>query len=203
MPAKLKVLRASIRGGRLDALLGVTGLATGSMRVDYLAGGERTVFTVALDPAQEGEKHVKILHTLRGAQRRAHSGIMTVTYRGDGTVRSDGVRSRAANRHSALRRTRLTFRDARLVVGGTLKEAVGGVVRLRVAYTRANGTLATWDGRARVHEGRWAADERLPSTAAADPMAYLTIQFTGDIDATGGPYRGEQLGKGLGNLPTD
>jgi len=36
---------------------------------------------------------------------------------------------------------------------------------------------------------------------AADPEAYLRIQFTGDGDARGGPYRGEQDGRLLANVP--
>ncbi|MEJ7798418.1 MAG: hypothetical protein WKF42_07960, partial [Solirubrobacteraceae bacterium] len=179
----------------------ITGLATGSVEVQYEAAGRRSTFTVGLKPAQAGEKHIKIDRALPAAQRRARTGILTVTYRGDDAVRSDTLRSRAANGRSSLRRTLLSFADARLVVRGTLNDGLEGVVRLRVTYTRADGTVATWDGHARVSDGRWSADQQLPEEAAADPNAYLTVQFTGSATARGGPYRGEQLGKSVGNLP--
>ena len=73
------------------------------------------------------------------------------------------------------------------------------MVRLRASYVASDGSLATWTGSAAVSRGRWSLDQLLPAAAASDPNAYLTIQFTGDRTAAGGPYRGEQIGKGLGN----
>ena len=83
---------------------------------------------------------------------------------------------------------------------GTLKRGIGGVVRLRVTYAQPDGTLVAWIQNVRVANSRWSTDQQLAPEAAADPNAYLTIQFTGNATAGGGPYRGEQLGKGLANL---
>ena len=201
LPPKLTINRASIHGGRLDALLTITGAATGSVTVQYLAGGQGSTFTAPVGPARQGAKHVKILRALVGAQRRTHTGIITVTYRGNSLVQADTLRSRAANVASGLRRTQLSFTGARLVVQGSVKRNVTGLVRLRVSYTRADGTPVMWIQNVRIGAGRWATNEQLPAEAAADPNAYLDMQFTGNGNARGGPYRGEQLGKGLGNLP--
>jgi hypothetical protein len=92
----------------------------------------------------------------------------------------------------------LSFADGRLRVSGTLDADVSGAVALRARYTRADGTLATWRHDAPVREGRWSADVRAPAAVAADPEAYLSIAFTGDLNARGGPYRGEQDGTVIG-----
>ncbi len=199
-PAKLKVKRASVRGGKLDVLLGVTGRATGDLEIGYQAGGQRSAFKVAVGPAQEGEKLVRIQQPLVGNQRRVRTGIMTATYRGNDAVYPDSLRSRAANGLSRLRTTQLSFGASRLRIQGTLEPRVRGVVRLRVIYARADGSAGFWRRQVRVANGRWAVDEVLPPDVAADPEAYLTTQFTGDSYAPGGPFRGEQDGKGLANL---
>jgi lysophospholipase L1-like esterase len=201
LPAKLTIDRASIHGGRLDSLLTITGAATGSVTVQYLAGGQSSTFTAPVGAARQGAKHVKILRTLIGGQRRTHTGIITVTYRGNTLVQADSLRSRAANVASGLRRTQLSFAGAHLIVRGTVKRNVTGYVRLRVLYTRADGTPIIWLQNVRIVAGQWSTDEQLPAEAAADPNAYLGMEFTGNGNARGGPYRGEQLGKGLGNLP--
>lgn len=201
LPAKLTIDRASITGGRLDSLLTITGAATGSVKVEYLAGGRRSVFTVGVGPARQGAKHVKILRALVGGQRRVRTGILTVRYAGNDAVQSETLRSRAANVSSSLRRTQLSFSGARLVVRGTIKRNINGLVRLRVTYTGLNGAPFIWIQNVRISGGRWATDLQLPVEAAVDPNAYLGMQFTGSTTARGGPYRGEQLGKGLGNLP--
>jgi len=196
--AKLKLERASIHEGRLDVLLSITGRATGPIELEYRAAGRRSAYTVDAGPPRVGEKHVRIVRRLEGAQRSRRTGIVAVAYRGDARVQPDGLRSRAANERSLLRRTLLSFADGRLRVSGTLDADVSGAVALRARYTRADGTLATWRHDAPVREGRWSADVRAPAAVAADPEAYLSIAFTGDLNARGGPYRGEQDGTVIG-----
>ena len=91
----------------------------------------------------------------------------------------------------------MSLTGTRLVVGGTLRQGLRGVVRLRVTYTSAEGTLTAWQRDVRVVNGRWGSDNQVPTAVAVDPNAYLTIQFAGAANAPGGPYRGEQLGKSL------
>ena len=200
LPAKLAVLRASIHDGRLDALLSITGASTGTLSGEYVAGGQRSTFRVEVGSAREGQKHVKVVRMLVGHQKRARTGLLTVTYAGNATVQPDTLRSRAANGRSDLRWTGLSFSDAHLILAGTLKQGVSGVVRLRITYARADQTLVTWAQNAVVKNGRWATDQQLPREAASDPNAYLTMQFTGSVTGRGGPYRGELLGKGLANV---
>ncbi len=199
-PAKLKVKRASVKGGRLDVLFSITGRATGKLTIDYQAAGRFERYTVDVGTAREGEKPVRLSARLHARQRGRSSGILNVSYAGNGATLSDELRLRAAHGRTLLVRDRLTFSGGRLSVGGTVDRDVSGVVRLRATYRSAGGAAEVWTAKATIRDGRWSVDERLPSSAANDPDAYLTIQFTGDLRARGGPYRGEQDGKSIGNL---
>ena len=201
LPAKLKVKSASVRGGRLRSALSITGRATGTLRVVYEAANVKKTFHVGVGPSRSGEKEIKVLQNLRREQRGGSTGIMSVTYAGTAQVHADNLRSRAANLASNLKRRSLSFGGARLKLAGTISSAVSGHVRLRVTYAGADGVLKTWLKNATIKRGRWSADSQLPTAAGKDPDAYLTMQFTGDRTAAGGPHRGEQDGKSLNNLP--
>jgi lysophospholipase L1-like esterase len=200
LPAKLKVQRATIRGGRFDVLLGITGRATGRLRVSFDAGGRRTTFTVAVGADRDTEKLVRIRRRLPAAQRDRRTGSLGATYAGDARVLPDGLRMRVADAPSRLRISTLRLVGARLRVSGTLDRHVSGIVHLRLSYARDGAVVPSRRYSARVRRGRWSADELLPAAAIADPEAYLRIQFSGDGAARGGPYGGEQDGRMLANV---
>lgn len=199
-PAKLKVLRASIRDGALEALLSITGRATGTITVDYQAAGQFRRMFIAIGEPQDGEKRVGLSQPLSGRQRAARTGIINAAFAGDDATQSDSARLRAASGRSGLKLDRLTFADGQLSVAGSIDRRVSGIVRLRASYLDVDGSIGLWTGRSPVEMGTWALDEKLPAAAAFDPNAYLTMQFTGQKDAPGGPFRGGQIGKSLGNL---
>ncbi len=200
LPAKLKIERAEIRDGRLEVLLGITGRATGRLRIAFDAAGRRTTFTVGAGAARHTEKRLRISRRLPAAQRRRRTGSLAITYGGDARVLSDGLRARAADAPSRLRLSAVSLSGTRLRVSGTLDRHVDGSVRLRLSYAREGKAVPSWRSSARVKRGRWSVDELLPAAAIADPEAYLSVQFTGDRDARGGPYRGEQDGRLLAGL---
>ena len=200
LPAKLKIRSARVRAGRLEALLSITGRATGTLRFEYFSAGVRKTFSIPLGAARVGEKNIKVQRSLVAAQRRSATGILTVDFAGGKRVHGDVLRSRAANRRSLLTRTALSFDRGRLRLAGTVAPEVSGVVRLRVIYAGADGIPREWRQNSKIASGRWTADVQLPAQAGSDPHAYLTTQFTGDQLARGGPHRGEQDGKSLGNL---
>ena len=177
----------------------MTGRATGTLRVRLEAGG-KTTFNVDLGAASAKEKTVRIRRPLTAALRGRNTGILSVSYAGNSRVQPDSLRARAANGRSNLRVEDLTFASGRLKISGTINPRVDGNVRLRVTYTRSNGSFASFKHSARIRNGRWSADKQLPLEAVADPEAYLTTQYTGDRNAAGGPYRGEQQGKVVGQL---
>ena len=125
-PAKLAVKRASIRGGKLDALVSITGLATGRIQLTFAAAGRRTTFTRELGPIQAGEKQIRISRVLARAQRRARTGVLSVTYFGASNVQPEILRSRAANASSGLRATQLSLTGTRLITAGTLRQGLVG-----------------------------------------------------------------------------
>lgn len=196
-PAKLKVLGSSLRAGQVEALFSITGRATGSLTVDLQAAGRFRRYFVDLGPARAGEKSVRLQGPLAPAQRGRTSAILNVAYAGNDETRSDSLRLRAAAGKSRLTPSSVTFAQGRLRAAGTVDARLRGVVRLRVTYQELDGAAATWTGRAPIRAGRWALDAQLPPQAAQDLNAYLTIQFTGHAGARGGPYRGEQTGRGL------
>ncbi|MEJ7797021.1 MAG: hypothetical protein WKF42_00885 [Solirubrobacteraceae bacterium] len=199
-PAKLKVLRATVRNGTLEMLLSITGRATGAITVDYQAAGRFHRTFAAVGPPQEGEKRVAVSQPLADHQRAVETGIVNAAFAGNETTQADSARLRAAKGRSRLTLERLTFVDGRVAVAGSIDERVSGIVRLRASYLDSDGSTGVWNGRAAVERGAWGLDEKLPAAATDDPNAYLSMQFTGQKNAPGGPYRGEQIGKSLGNL---
>ncbi len=188
-PAKLQVLRAGIREGRLDVLARITGRATGRVDVGYESSGRTTRFTAAI-----ADGTVRIDRLLPRAQRRKSTGIVTIEYAGNERVRSDVVRLRAASAKAVLRRgvTRIDEQQRLLVAGTTSSRAVG-VVRIRLGYAMADGSTRFLHHSAMIRRGRWSVAETLPTAARAGGQ--LSIQFTGYEPRA---MRGEQLAKAVG-----
>jgi hypothetical protein len=182
-PAKLRIMRARVRGGRLDMRLRMTGRATGRLRAVYLSNGRRTRFRVKIRPRAWNVKR-----RLPAAQRRRKTGIVVLRYAGNRRVRPDGLRSRVAKGKARLRRTRSAI-DAggRLRLGGTISRRARGRVRVRME----SGEERVLHYRTRIRRGRWTLSEQLPSKAARDG-GDLSIQYTGHF---GRRIRGEQVTK--------
>ena len=108
-PAKLKVLRASVTAGKLDALFSITGRATGNITVDYQAGGQFARYLAELGPARGGEKRVRLLMPLNARQRNLSTGILNVGYAGNAATQADSLRLRAANGLSRLLQEQLVL----------------------------------------------------------------------------------------------
>lgn len=188
-PAKLQVLRAGIRGGRLDVLARITGRATGRVRVSYRSSGKTTRFTA---PIKNGA--VRIDRLLPSSQRRKTTGILTMTYGGNDRVRRDEVRLRAASGKARLRRGTTRIDDkGRLRVSGTTSTRASGVVRIRLGYTAADGKVRFLESAAKIKRGKWSLTKTLPADAARTG-GQLSIQFTGYEPRR---IRGEQLAKAV------
>jgi YVTN family beta-propeller protein len=194
--AKLRITRARVRRGKLDARLRLTARATGRLRANYVSSGRRTRFRVRIPRARAGRPLAwTIRRKLPAAQRRRSTGILVLRYGGNSRVRPDRLRSRVANRKARLRRT-VTAIDEQgaLMVGGTVAERARGVVRVRMEYLGADsGEFDTLRYRTRIRKGRWALREVLPSRAAR-AGGDLSIQFTGHMKRR---IRGEQLTKAV------
>ena len=199
-PAKIRVLRAGIRDGRLDLRLEITSAATGSLDLEYHSAGKRTRFRVAI-PKGSGNKPTawSLTRRLPSSQRRTTTGILTLTYAGDARVRPDDVRLRAANGRALMERGTVRLgADRRLRVGGTISSRAVGVVRIRLGYVGPDGKVAFLRYRARIRRekgedrARWSIDETVPAAAAAGGQ--LSIQFTGYLPRR---IRGEQTSKAV------
>lgn len=191
-PAKLQVLRAQVRRGRLDVLARITARATGSVRMSFRSGGRTTRFTATI--ASGGR--IRVDRLLPAVQRRRTTGILTIDYGGDARVRPADVRLRAAPGKARLTREVTRVRDRRLEVSGTISRAARGIVRLRLTYVEADGEITELTYRARISipssgVGRWSIRETLPTRAAA-VGGQVDIQLTGYEPHL---IRGEQLSK--------
>lgn len=188
--AKLEVLRAGVRNGRLDVLADITGRADGDeIQVEFHARGKRHRFT-----AVARDRRLRIAERLPRSQRSARSGIVTLAYGGgeyqDSRVRPAVVRLRAASGKARLERGELSIAEGVLSAAGTVSRSARGVVRLRLTYDELGGGIGAWEGRATIDDGRWKVEEELPP--AAHGGGYLTMQFTGYLRRN---VRGEQTAK--------
>jgi hypothetical protein len=189
-PAKLRVERARLLDGKLDVLARLSNRANGHrVEVELHARGRMFRFTQVV---KDGT--VLINRTLPRNQRRASTGIVTITYgggeyRGD-TVRPAESRLRAANGRALLRRGDLTVENGTLSASGTVSARARGVVRLSMTYDLPGGRFGKWEKQATIRNGRWQVEEQLPIEARSG--GYLVMQFTGYLPRR---MRGEQTAK--------
>ncbi|HEV2769835.1 MAG TPA: ubiquitin-activating E1 FCCH domain-containing protein [Solirubrobacteraceae bacterium] len=158
-PAKLEIERARVRRQerRLDVLAPITGRASGEVQVEFFAAGRRVGFTEEVDAAN---RRVRFNRRIPGRQARLGTGIVTITYRGDGDTRPQEVRLRAASRRAGLELERPRIVNGRLRAEGTISRRARGVVRMQVQYV-VDGKTETVRLRGRIRGGRWEIDHAL------------------------------------------
>jgi hypothetical protein len=89
--AKLKIRRATITRGNLDAVVAITRLAAGGkIRITFRAQHHTIHFSEKVSHGR-----LRFTHKLPTTQRRAPTGILTITYAGDHRIRPARARIRA------------------------------------------------------------------------------------------------------------
>ena len=151
-----------VRGDRrLDVLAPITARASGEVEVEFFAAQRRVDFTADVD-AQN--RRVRFNRQIPVEQARLGTGIMTITYPGDGDTRPQEVRLRAASQRADLELDRPVIEDGRVKAQGTISRRARGVVRLQVQFV-VEGETETIELRGRIEDGRWEIDEALSQDA--------------------------------------
>jgi hypothetical protein len=153
----------------LDVLAPITARASGEVEVEFFAAQRRFKFTEDID-AQN--RRVRFNRRIPAEQARLGTGIVTITYPGDGDTRPQEVRLRAASQPADLELDRPEIVDGRLKTDGTVSRRARGVVRQQLQYV-VDGETETVELRGRIEDGRWEIDEAL-SQEVQDGIARRT-----------------------------
>lgn len=181
-PAKLEVARSNVLPARnaLDVLAPISRRASGSVEVDFHAAGRHTRFAA---PVDEEEGYVRFRRAISREQAEIGTGIIALSYPGNNRTRPQEVRLRAASGGARLKLDRPTLRGGRLRAQGTIASRARGVVRVQLSWATA-GEARSIELHARIRDGRWALDERLPADvreaiADRDGTVHSYTLFTG------------------------
>ncbi|MFP5363283.1 MAG: integrin alpha [Thermoleophilia bacterium] len=164
--AKLSIARTTINRSQrvLDVLAPITSRASGRVRVELHAAGQRYRFTAPVDSVNG---RIRFRQRIPAAQARLGTGIVTITYAGDSDTRPQTVRLRAASRKANLQLERPQLADGRLRAAGSVNELARGVVRVQLEYVHGSETKVL-----RVHapisNGRWSVNHRLSAAQLAE-----------------------------------
>ena len=171
LAAKLQIRRSRVLRAdkRLDVLAPITRLASGEVRVEFHAAGQRLRFNRTIDQ-QAGR--IRFLQPIPTAQAELGTGIVTITYPGDADTRPQEVRLRAASQRADLRLNRPRIVNGRLRAQGTISRRARGVVRLQLQYS-VGARTDTVRLRGQIRAGRWSINEPL-SQSVRDGIARRT-----------------------------
>ena len=180
--AKLSLARARlIRSDRVvDVLAPITSLASGRVKVELYAAGQRFRFTAAIDSVNG---RIRFRQRISKAQADMGTGILTIEYAGDADTKPQTVRLRAAAQKANLNLSRPTIVGGRVKASGTISGKARGVVRVQVQYDYL-GKTRDLKFRAQINGGKWALNEKLSPTdlvgiAARQGTVHSYTLFTG------------------------
>ncbi|MEJ7825803.1 MAG: hypothetical protein WKF48_10260 [Solirubrobacteraceae bacterium] len=149
---------------RLSVLAPITGRASGDIKAAYQAAGRTERFDAKINT---DNRRVLINRKIPSSQARLGTGILTLTYGGDSDTQPQEVRLRAASAKASLDASRPKISGARLTANGTLSTRARGVVRLQLLYEPAGQSTRTLQYTARISNGRYRFNERLPAGVIA------------------------------------
>ncbi|MGI8731092.1 MAG: hypothetical protein ACR2LK_14105 [Solirubrobacteraceae bacterium] len=184
---ELEVARAQVRRAqrRSSVLAPITSRAAGGLRGRFQAAGRTTAFDARIDSAR---RRARFSQKVSAAQARLGTGILTLAYGGDADTQPQTVRLRAASRKARLNAGRPRIAGARVRAAGTISKRARGVVRLQVLYEPPTGATRTLSFKARIKNGRFSFDERLPDDvllgmAQRRGVVHSYVLYTGYLQA--------------------
>jgi hypothetical protein len=167
--AKMSLLRATFfrQDSTLSILAPITALASGRASIFLQAARTTTTYTLPVDGAN---RRIRGTRRVKRAQAQLGTGILNISYKGDGDTRPQKVRLRAANNRANLTSSRPTItRSGHLRANGTVSNRANGVVRVQLEYvSRTTGVTTTLQRNATIQpNGSWRLDSQLSPTIRA------------------------------------
>jgi hypothetical protein len=192
-PAKLRVARARVlrEGHELDVLAPLTSRASGEeVDVAFRAAGRTEELKVEVTSGDAVFDRIRFREPIPREQARLGTGILTLSFPGNGVTRPQEVRLRAARNRANLDVEEISLRGDRLSASGTITTRAAGVVRLELSYLDIQGTAQTFTTNAKIDDGEWSShDVQVPAEIATNG-AYLSALFTGYLERR---IRGEMI----------
>lgn len=151
------------------------------MQVAFEAAGRTTRFST---PVDSDNGRVRFSRPIPAAQAGRGTGIVTLTYPGDGDTQPQVVRLRAASGQAQLDPARPTITGGRLTGTGEIARRARGVVRAQLIYTTQAGDTRMHEYNARINQGRYRFNQPLPQQvqneiAARRGVVHSYLLFTG------------------------
>jgi hypothetical protein len=167
--AKMSLLRATFfrQDSTLSILAPITALASGRATIFLQAARSTTTYTLPVDGAN---RRIRGTRPVKPAQAQFGTGILNISYKGDGDTRPQKVRLRAANNPSQLTSSRPVITSSGVLkASGTVTTKARGVVRTQLEYVdRVSGETTTLQRNATIRNGRWSLNSQLSSTVRAE-----------------------------------
>jgi hypothetical protein len=183
-PAKLGLDRARLspKFNHVDVLAPITARASGKVKVEVHADGQKTRFEA---PINTQEREIRFKKPIPERQADLGTGILTLTYPGNSKTQPQEVRLRAANNPSLLTANRPAISSGNLTAKGGVSSKARGVVRLQLQWTE-NGASESREYNTQIKSGSWNLkedldDATLGSIANRDGTLHSSILFTGDF----------------------
>jgi uncharacterized delta-60 repeat protein len=168
--AKLEIRRARVlrSARRLSVLAPITARASGRVEAEFFAAGRTERFQTTVDARN---RRVRIDRRIPRRQAALGTGILTLSYRGDGDTQPQQVRLRAASRKANLRAERPKITAGRLTASGRLSSQARGIVRLQLLYEPPGLPTLTLEFTTPIRNGRYEFDVRLRDDVVAQIAA--------------------------------
>lgn len=173
--ANVSIERAAISGRRLKVRAAMSALASGEVKATYRSGGRTSKGRATIAAGK-----VSVSLALSARQRRAHNGVVKLTYGGNAVTLPEIATLTPVGRAPRLLITGARIdADGTLHASGTIARRARGFVRVTLTYSPRPGRMKSYDYKAKIHAGRWSITDKLPGETST-AHTQITGSYRGD-----------------------